>query len=455
MESSPDELTEALEISRKITALKTSVLHQPVVQFLESHMLTHLELTKLTIEKHRLAEILAHVANATSLEFHGIVLEIDSSLGVAHPVAVSNLKRIKICNSDTAILSLISSTSLIEFSSRRQHEQSASHDEVNLLAQQKMLRSLRLENSFDTFFIENMASFDFKLQKLTIINGNAMEILSFLQLQKQSLEEIKIWGIGRYALVLLNFPNLKSLTAERLSLKFGVPAVTKLEHLSAKFFSRDRDEARRFFLLTRNLKAFETRGGLKYDRFFAILHGMESLAIRESAKFNTDTVFGNLKELKFTHIWDNEAILNKIIQNHSQTLEKLSIEFISDGKLDRGSTYDVIKSCKNLRWLSVGCTSWSTLKKLGQIEFDHPWTLEVFFNKIDSETKSRNFLNEYHWYKVVYKFPDDSSLFKTESFSDEDVIRNVEFMWDAKRYQALIEKCLDDFIEKIFENFQL
>lgn len=181
------------------------------------------------------------------------------------------------------------------------------------------------------------------------------------------------------------------------------------------------------------MRAYETEElrGITSDKYFAFLPGLQSLAIRKKAKFNTNTIFANLKELKFTRIWSNLNNFNRIIRNHSQTLERLSIDMIKneafEEKFPQRSTIEFIKSCKNLKLLSVGCDSLLVPNALGKIEFDHPWTLEVFYKKNDSsEATSRNFVHESEWLKVVFKFPDDAGLFKGENSWDDDVIRNLE-----------------------------
>lgn len=424
-------LIKAPNIIRRFQGAKVDSLSRNVLEILIVHNLRSLELSEQTIDKQVLSEALGQMKMLENLSVEKVSLEDISRKVDVEPVWMNQLKCLSIVHSDNEILRMLSTESLKRLSFRT--NKTIGNELMDLLVKQTQLETLKLAGNsvYKVFFQDkSIAELPFKLKCLNIRSSDSHEYItnltSFIGAQKNSLMELSIKckiSEPETFYILENLVNLKALqfpiditSTEDFHRLQPMKSLKQLKPLSAFTIKVD------WMRIFPSIEVFDATN-FKLNRWLiealkllpVTATRLQGLRVPRMTVLSGELLFQNLKEFHVSRIV-NEVDFNRFIKRHSGTLEKLSIGQIHADHFSRGVMTEAIKTCKQLRHISITTDSPFVTRKLAQIKMDHPWTLESKFKTLRG--------HETEWVKIVFNLPDDSALLEERcTVWDDNLIR--------------------------------
>lgn len=430
-------IQKAKQLKRKHQTIKIKNLNECTMDVVSMHNIQSLQISCCKIESTKLAKVLSqlpllNVFNAKAVAFIDD-FEIDENFNRAN----SKLKelRLELCDIDIVEFFDTDSLEIFEISSLLTEE---CDSVINLLKRQKNLKKFVVggvicENFYQS---DEIFKFDFRLKTLKINkasmkNDHNAPLIKFLLLHKNSLTSMKIlYPIDSvvHKFILENLTNLTHLEIPLSTLSQNheniLNQLPRSSHIaSLKFFGTfsNFNNAKLVMNVFPNIKHLDLSQITTHIWFMDFLHyvsqtfkDLKSLKIPNLfyQRQNQAIYFPELKSFSVVKIYD-ESIFNPFIRRHSDTLQDIDIGWTDDNFI-KGLTVDEIMNCKNLKHVTI--SSYSPL-------------VTRMFNKVSSkknqwilESRIKNNLD--HYIPLIFKFPDDKSVWdsKCRIWSD-DLIR--------------------------------
>lgn len=440
--ASPTRIDEALQLTRRFQSLKTNKLNAGVCYFMESHNIRSLELTELVMHKNAFSKLFTQVENLENLVIDKVTLADDGDVE-QRKTRLNHLKSISMTQVQGDVFSFIETTALKTYTEVI-HDSSPLAPIVEMLMTQPSLEVLKLNGGKvnECFDSDRFLNAPFKLRRFTIIGGDlnqSCEDVKRFLIQQTSLKELIIQCKVQGSLLTFVLQNMRGLETLQMPTDFDdlaqlirdVKPLPSVKRLNIVTGLKSSDLARRYFELFPSLKAVDMQSlprhsGTQSAGVFIELNethtGLEELHLPD-IYFATRGMlrFTNLKELhvgKICFLNFVDSPFNEFIEDHSETLEKLSMGFIHDESFSRGTTVNTIRTCKKLKQISIKSDSPMATRMLKKVSIDHHWQLVTKFPKSQAENES---------IEIKFNFPDDESLWRDKcSVWDEDLVREFE-----------------------------
>lgn len=442
----------AIEINRKFQAATINFLSDPVEDALKLHNLHSLNITfkevlhegrKCLLKKEALVDALENMKLLKTFSADSVRFDDSSEKTSVKAIQMLHLKKLELKFSSVYILTTFSTKSLTSFSFHNIEAQQDSTLIVELLNHQPLLESLKICGTICDHLLQHPSTktFPFKLKffkiNKTILSDDesSNQLVEFLKLHKDSLEELTIKTATTSVLKSFVFASMTSLKA--LQMSFARKTVNELSDLQPLLnvtrFKIIGDLGRavnvnailRLFpsLKVLNMTKLTIRSSQDFDNIFRFIQrqypGLESLHCACLQSGDQHRKFTNLKEFHVAKI-QNENDYNEFIREHAATLEIISIKSIKDDAFVRGLTVDAIKRCTNLKHISFSSDSPVVTKMFGKIQRNYSWTLESrFFIEYG--------LKPGKWIALKFQFPDDEAVWQEHCRTwDDELIRTFE-----------------------------
>lgn len=400
------------------------------------HNLRSLELTGFVVVKDALFNGLSSLQMLESLTFENVLLEDMSKDKSILPATFNKLKFLRLIMSDFQIIGLIATGKLEVFS--MQTSLIASIDSkllVDLLVKQNSLQNLEIHGGVVKQFLSNegICSLPFKLKRFGIgkssLHENFNKLLSFLDLHKETLNDLTIESALPVPLQVFIFKHLKKLTV------LQAPITLKLNYLQKnsgdtssepfpciKRFVADNLTDPTFMKSLKSLVALDLSAVAQTRNWSdsgALCQLVNLRELHVSEFFLLFPIkFSNLKEFHINRPVP-EKFLENFLRSHSETLEKLIIGWIDGNAFSRGTLIDTIDRCTKLNYISVASDSPIVIRSFSKFERLHPWTL---VSKFRSLKKSESIE-----VKVTFKFPDDEAVWRERCHTyDDNLVREFD-----------------------------
>lgn len=430
--SSSTKLKDVTEIKRKFLNIRVGSFNCIVQDILKLHNLYSLELTESVIDKRMLVQSLEFLNRLESITADRVEFDVATRDLDLSPVPLK-LKHLGHRFSDILILNVISTESLKSFSC---HTNSTEvNDVLKLLGRQTLLENLCLVGSIAELMISDpeILKFPFKLRKLEIGRANmtATNVAqAFLTLHKDTLKELTIeCAINKQFLgfIMKNMKNLITLKAplndNKVEKELIMENIKQFTAVSLKNIC----SAKALMECFPSLQVLDAKSVAVSPWFMKFITHISHKCIHIQklhvpyvfAETLESPTFPHLKELHVGQIHD-ENYFNHFVGRH-ESLEKISIGWIDGSEFSRNNTVAILNLCPKLNYISITTDSPMVTRMFTKFRRNHnfPWTLESRFRK--------NRSHETEWIKVIFKFPDDFSLFQDKcSVWDDELIREFK-----------------------------
>ncbi|KAG5684529.1 hypothetical protein PVAND_013757 [Polypedilum vanderplanki] len=440
------EIAKAQKIYRNHYSIKTFKLTTEIKEIIVAHRLRHLHISNCTLHAEDLNECLKDLGILESFTGKTIKIQEKSLLKRAK---FKRLKKLHIDFSDIDLI-LVFDTDALDTAYFATSSEDRGSAVLQILWKQVNLKDLTIGGYLANNFLKLNGVCEIALNTLErfriergpnktirdFLNDPLIKFLTVHQASLISLELIYPVDLNIYKFVLNHMPNLKYLdipvtTLSELktesfnllernnvinSIRFvgqfkNLPKATAIVDLCPSLTSIDMSDltiSSHFMLLLFHLS--QNHSQIEVLKIPNLLHD-----------YHNGIYFPHLKEFFVKTIPDQEHYC-KFIQQHSKTLEKVTIANSNDDNFLKFLVIEQITACPNIKYISISAQTSIIMRKFNKlVDTNHEWTLVVNFRG-PSELK---------FVTLKFNFPQDCVIFQDKVMvHSEEMIRNMHTLED-------------------------